>query len=709
MNNLIGRSGDLAFYANDNHGVVIDTVISAVVASGPSLEIFSSLKWEKTETPLSSHETLLADKVLSSLGERTLVASSTRMFTVPKSVQAEAKKALEWHKEEKRGGTSVGLNTARTLAEGGQIGIEKVRHIAKYFPRHEVDKRGKGWAPGEDNFPSNGRIAWALWGGDAGERWASAIVERESKKSVTAGGYTVSDYADQINYGNSVNQMDAFKLAHELDENYGPEFLVRVCLDGSGFDRLYMIDIDGSVYVWDDSQWDSLGTVDGDIWTYDRMLDDIYDLAEKSHVIIDPQSALLIAARLSVDPTAKVSIFDLDSDEAALMNSSLDDEDWELVDQVITAATTGAKPANPVGGEYPEELRRFNAQSQPRNAMGEFAKKGQKVAVGGDMSKGAGTIKEVDSATGIATVELQDGRTIKVGSKFLVPAEKASARPNAIRVNDPGSAPMDFSGIIGEPRTPQNSKQAHLPGTLPKLDVDAFIKNYAGWVEKERYKARNASDKAAVKKRWPNAKFTDQASIIAAGEAPKEEIQTPSTSDIKPRYLAIVTQEDPSTVVDLVAIVPKTATTTEPLAFKRVEDKWVQDDQTLADLRSATKPPVVELDEESLKDVLAQMSESGVNASAQVVVASALTILDAFAAAGGVDRNRGNAEKLRRYWVHGKGAAKIRWGQPGDWKRCVRYLSKHLGPRAKGYCQLRHKDALGYYTATHAKRDRQNG
>jgi hypothetical protein len=75
-------------------------------------------------------------------------------------------------------------------------------------------------------------------------------------------------------------------------------------------------------------------------------------------------------------------------------------------------------------------------------------------------------------------------------------------------------------------------------------------------------------------------------------------------------------------------------------------------------------------------------------------------------AAGGADRNRGNAEKLRRYWVSGKGAAKIRWGAPGDWKRCVRHLSKHMGPRAKGYCQLRHKEALGIYTATHAKRDR---
>jgi 2'-5' RNA ligase len=69
-----------------------------------------------------------------------------------------------------------------------------------------------------------------------------------------------------------------------------------------------------------------------------------------------------------------------------------------------------------------------------------------------------------------------------------------------------------------------------------------------------------------------------------------------------------------------------------------------------------------------------------------------------FTAAGGWDRNRGNAENLRRYWLRGRGAAKIRWGTKGDWRRCYRQLFKHLGPRAKGYCQLRHKEATGLYT-----------
>ena len=67
-------------------------------------------------------------------------------------------------------------------------------------------------------------------------------------------------------------------------------------------------------------------------------------------------------------------------------------------------------------------------------------------------------------------------------------------------------------------------------------------------------------------------------------------------------------------------------------------------------------------------------------------------------AAGGYDRNRGNAERLRRYWTIGIGGQKIQWRTPGDWYRCVSLLTKHLGPRAKGYCNLRHKEMTGVYS-----------
>jgi hypothetical protein len=53
-----------------------------------------------------------------------------------------------------------------------------------FFSRHEVDKKGKDWDNSEN--PSNGKIMWLAWGGDAGFSWSRKIVEREKnmKKSI---------------------------------------------------------------------------------------------------------------------------------------------------------------------------------------------------------------------------------------------------------------------------------------------------------------------------------------------------------------------------------------------------------------------------------------------------------------------------------------------------------------------------------------------
>ena len=81
-------------------------------------------------------------------------------FTPPKGAVEEAKRALEWVREFGRGGTNVGRTTARMLASGNAMSPARVRRMARYFPRHEVDKQAEGYSPGEDGYPSNGRIAW---------------------------------------------------------------------------------------------------------------------------------------------------------------------------------------------------------------------------------------------------------------------------------------------------------------------------------------------------------------------------------------------------------------------------------------------------------------------------------------------------------------------------------------------------------------------
>jgi HK97 family phage prohead protease len=62
--------------------------------------------------------------------------------------------------------------------------------------------------------------------------------------------------------------------------------------------------------------------------------------------------------------------------------------------------------------------------------------------------------------------------------------------------------------------------------------------------------------------------------------------------------------------------------------------------------------------------------------------------------------------QLAAWWEHGPGAAKIRWGEGGDFDRCVRLAVEeaHMDPeRAKGFCAERHHAVLGIWPATHAK------
>ena len=100
---------------------------------------------------------------------------------------AEAKKGLEWRREHNRGGTEVGVARARDIASGKNMSVDTVKRMHSFFSRHEVDKQAEGFNVGEKGYPSAGRIAWALWGGDSGQSWARKKrdqIEREEGKNV---------------------------------------------------------------------------------------------------------------------------------------------------------------------------------------------------------------------------------------------------------------------------------------------------------------------------------------------------------------------------------------------------------------------------------------------------------------------------------------------------------------------------------------------
>jgi HK97 family phage prohead protease len=95
----------------------------------------------------------------------------------------EAEKGLGWRSEFGRGGTAVGIARARDIVNGRNLPFDTVQRMNSFFARHEVDKKAEGFRPDEPGFPSNGRIAWAFWGGDAGQSWAASIVETMEEKA----------------------------------------------------------------------------------------------------------------------------------------------------------------------------------------------------------------------------------------------------------------------------------------------------------------------------------------------------------------------------------------------------------------------------------------------------------------------------------------------------------------------------------------------
>lgn len=91
----------------------------------------------------------------------------------PPEVAAEAERGLVLRRRFRRGGTMVGVARARDLKNRRRLSPRTIRRMVSFFSRHLVDKKGKNFF--NEAKPSNGYIAWLLWGGDSGARWSLAV------------------------------------------------------------------------------------------------------------------------------------------------------------------------------------------------------------------------------------------------------------------------------------------------------------------------------------------------------------------------------------------------------------------------------------------------------------------------------------------------------------------------------------------------------
>jgi hypothetical protein len=100
-------------------------------------------------------------------------------FRAPATVAAEARRGLELREKYNRGGTAVGARRATQLADRKVVSVETLRRMVAFFDRHEIDLEAPAARPGHPNYPSAGRIAWLLWGGDSGRVWARRLLRAQ--------------------------------------------------------------------------------------------------------------------------------------------------------------------------------------------------------------------------------------------------------------------------------------------------------------------------------------------------------------------------------------------------------------------------------------------------------------------------------------------------------------------------------------------------
>ena len=115
------------------------------------------------------------------------LVKSSDGYSPPQGVRSAASRGLALRQKWGRGGLSTsqassqgigsGVARATALKQGKKIPLKTIKRMNAFFSRHQKNYNPKKKMP--DGGPTAGTIAWLLWGGNAGKRWAASIVSSE--------------------------------------------------------------------------------------------------------------------------------------------------------------------------------------------------------------------------------------------------------------------------------------------------------------------------------------------------------------------------------------------------------------------------------------------------------------------------------------------------------------------------------------------------
>lgn len=97
-------------------------------------------------------------------------------FKTSVGMRNEAARGIAIHSLKQRVGTVAGVRLATAIADNEPIPLLEVKQMYRFFVRHESARSSEGW--GSNANPTNARISWMLWGGDAGYSWCKGVRDR---------------------------------------------------------------------------------------------------------------------------------------------------------------------------------------------------------------------------------------------------------------------------------------------------------------------------------------------------------------------------------------------------------------------------------------------------------------------------------------------------------------------------------------------------
>ena len=139
-------------------------------------------------------------------------------------MRREAALGLVWREQYNRGGTAVGVGTARAILNDEELSPDRVRRMYAYFARHAVDREAPGFDADDDEYPSAGKIAWLLWGGDSGRTWSSVKRDQlmDIDDSKTRGSVSIRQMACEYKVRDDMpRQFEGYGSVFGIMDSYG--------------------------------------------------------------------------------------------------------------------------------------------------------------------------------------------------------------------------------------------------------------------------------------------------------------------------------------------------------------------------------------------------------------------------------------------------------------------------------------------------------